>query len=62
MRFGEARDGSILEEDGDDIVLFRYDPKDSEADVFRDVGPIRVVISRDALKAMDLASARTEPV
>ena len=62
MRFGEARDGCILEEDGDDIVLFRYDPKDSEADVFRDVGPVRVVISRDALKAMDLASARTEPV
>lgn len=60
MEFGDAVNGSILGEDGDDIILFQYDSADSEADVFKDTGPFRVLIGRDALKALDFASARTE--
>ena len=59
IRFGKEGCGSILGRDGDDIVLLDYDPSRSEADVFYDVGRIRVIISEDALKAKDFASART---
>ena len=59
IRFGEEGCGSLLDGDGDDIVLFDYDPKTSEADLFYDVGRVRVVISRDALGARRFGEART---
>ena len=62
MEFGDAVNGFILGEEGDDIVLFQYDPSESEADVFRDVGGFRVLIGRDALKGLDFSSVRTEPL
>ena len=62
MRFGDASDCFILGEDGNDVILFQYDPSVSEADVFGDIGPLRVVISRGALRDLDFKSARTEPL
>ena len=53
---------SLIKEEGDNIVLFQYDPSESEADVFRDVGGFRVLIGRDALKGLDFSSVRTEPL
>lgn len=61
MRFGgDGSDGFILGEDGDDVVLFQYDPSESEADVFSDIGTVRVTIARDALASKDFSSAATK--
>ena len=62
IKFGEGSSGSILGDDGDDVILFQYDPSASEADVFSDVGPLRVVMTKSALKGLDFGSARTELV
>lgn len=60
MKFtDDASENFILGAEGDDVVLFQYDPSESEADVFSDVGKVRVTISREALAAKDFASAVT---
>ena len=59
IRFGEDGCGSLLYAAGDDMVLFDYDPGRSEADLFRDIGRIRVVISKEALESRRFGEART---
>lgn len=61
MRF--SKDDSncyILGEDGEDVILMQYDPSESEADAFKDLGMFRVTITRDALERKDFSSAVTK--
>ncbi len=60
IRFGEEGCGSLLSEEGDSVVLLDYDPLKSDADLFYDVGRIRVTVPREALKARRFGEARTE--
>lgn len=60
MAFGDGESNNfILGEEGDDVILFQYDPSESEMDLFSDVGTVRVTISRDALSKKEFASAVT---
>ncbi len=60
VRFGEDGCGSILAEEGGDIVLLDYDPLRSETDLFYDIGRVRVLIPRESLEARRFGEARTE--